>query len=143
MQKLNSKSAAGLAGDKNLSAAEVEQVIGSSSDASEDKVLARFKATIRHSPDQVLRYSRGGQPLWVASEGAAQECHIPLCENCGGKRIFEFQILPQLLLHLDLEEKMGEAGVDWGTLAVYACEKSCDVEGSRAYKQEFLYRQRT
>ena len=46
--------------------------------------------------------------------------------------IFSRQIMPHALnlLKNDL--------LDWGTLAVYTCSKSCDTEG---YVREFVYRQ--
>lgn len=39
-----------------------------------------------------MRYDRGGNPLWISAEGILNNDNIPKCENCGAKRIFEFQV---------------------------------------------------
>lgn len=41
---------------------------------------------------QVVRYSRGGSPLWVSSQHIPSDQEIPPC-TCGAKRIFEFQVV--------------------------------------------------
>lgn len=41
---------------------------------------------------QVLRYSRGGSPLWVSSQHVPSDNDIPPC-TCGAPRGFEFQVL--------------------------------------------------
>lgn len=97
----------------------------------EDKVFAHFRKRIGANPEQVLRYDRGGEPLWVAAEPKPTE--IPPCEFCNGPRQFEFQILPQLLYQLH------ENTLDWGTLVVYTCTNSCD--DGPDYKKEFIFKQ--
>uniref|UniRef100_A0A2M4BST4 Putative pcdc2/rp-8 programmed cell death protein 2 n=1 Tax=Anopheles marajoara TaxID=58244 RepID=A0A2M4BST4_9DIPT len=98
-------------------------------DQAEDKVFARFKKRTADAPDQVLRYERGGTPLWL-SPIVPQT--VPDCERCGSRRIFEFQVMPQLLSFLERDE------LDWGTLACYTCEASCNTEG---YAEEWIFRQ--
>ncbi|KAJ4429449.1 hypothetical protein ANN_21618 [Periplaneta americana] len=105
--------------------------------SSEDKQFLKFSERIKKSPEQILRYERSGEPLWISSNNIPKEGDIPCCEYCGGQRQFEFQILPQMLNYLDLDNT--EKSVDWGILAVYTCSKSCD--GIPAYKQEFLWKQ--
>lgn len=39
---------------------------------------------------QVIRYDRGGEPLWVSLENKPQD--IPPCPACGEAREFEFQV---------------------------------------------------
>nr|CAI5839134.1 unnamed protein product [Callosobruchus analis] len=75
-------------------------------------------------------YQRGGNPLWIAKKPLPT---IPRCENCGGPRRFEFQVMPQLLAFLH------ETTLDWGVLVVYTCDASCDVDGK--YKEEFVFKQ--
>lgn len=41
--------------------------------------------------------------------------------------------MPQLLNHLN------KPGIDWGIIAVYTCETSCDTNGE--YATEFVYKQ--
>eukprot|EP00062_Callorhinchus_milii_P009737 gi/632953986/ref/XP_007892720.1/ PREDICTED: programmed cell death protein 2 [Callorhinchus milii] len=102
----------------------------------EDKIFDIFKKKIALAPDQVLRYCRGGSPLWVSGENIPKDTDIPNC-SCGAKRIFEFQIMPQLLYYLKVDS-LGES-IDWGTLAVYTCEESCDH--GNEYTTEFLWKQ--
>jgi len=48
--------------------------------------------------------------LWAGDNFPAQES-IPNCEKCGAPRIFEFQIMPHLLHHLDVDS-VGQS-IDW------------------------------
>lgn len=41
---------------------------------------------------KVLRYCKGGSPLYVSAEHVLNEEDIPKCP-CGAKRIFEFQVM--------------------------------------------------
>lgn len=58
----------------------------------EDKQFCKFSSRIRRNPDQVLRYNRGGKPLWISSNHLPNEGDIPCCEYCGEHRQFEFQV---------------------------------------------------
>lgn len=97
----------------------------------EDKTFMAFQNRISCNKEQVLRYERGGEPLWIAKEPLPSI--IPNCENCDSERQFEFQIMPQMLTILK------EIEVDWGVLAIYSCKKSCDT--GIAYKKEFIFKQ--
>ncbi|KAM3876963.1 programmed cell death protein 2 [Diretmus argenteus] len=100
------------------------------------KVFQRFKKRIAPEPHQVLRYSRGGSPLWVSSQHIPSDQDIPPC-TCGAKRIFEFQVMPQLLNSLCVDS--AGASIDWGTLAVYTCSVSCNHDNH--YCPEFIWKQ--
>ncbi|XP_073729336.1 programmed cell death protein 2 [Misgurnus anguillicaudatus] len=102
----------------------------------DSKVFQRFKDCIANEPEQVLRYYKGGSPLWVSAEHVPKEEDIPKCP-CGAKRIFEFQIMPQLLNHLKVDRT--DASIDWGTVAIYTCMDSCD-QGTK-YSAEFIWKQ--
>lgn len=102
----------------------------------EDRIFAKFKKRIALAPDQVLRYGRGGSPLWVSGNNIPTDSDIPNCA-CGAKREFEFQVMPQLLNHLKVDH-LGES-LDWGTLVVYTCTQSCDP--GNAYILEFIWKQ--
>ncbi|NXU56863.1 PDCD2 protein, partial [Turnix velox] len=103
----------------------------------EDKIFHIFKEQVAAEPEQVIRYCRGGQgPIWVSRENIPEEKDIPNC-LCGAKRIFEFQIMPQLLNHLQVDS-LGES-IDWGTLVVYTCANSCG--GANDYLEEFIWKQ--
>ncbi len=90
------------------------------------------------------------------SSAAQGDYEAPVCEHCGAPRKFEFQIMPQLLYYLKvdsatnivapsnvetrakvaqnlsvpLEKAMSNAtdeDIEWGTLDVYTCSKSCEA----------------
>lgn len=102
----------------------------------DSKVVQKFKQRTSAEPHQVLRYDRGGAPLWVSSQHKPLEENIPRCP-CGAKRIFEFQVMPQLLIHLKVDST--DASIDWGTLLVYTCADSCQQDNK--YVPEFIWKQ--
>jgi pre-rRNA-processing protein TSR4 len=109
-----------------------------------DRAVMRFRGAVANSPDQVLRYSAGGKPLWISGEHLPGADLPPKCEVCGSERQFEFQVMPQMLFYLELDEDKapGEQSVDWGVLAVYSCKGSCDGDATTfAYKSEYIFRQ--
>ena len=67
--------------------------------------------------------------------------------RCGAARRFEFQVLPTLVNHLDVDSELNSA-IDFGSIAVYTCSRSCapaasdgtrgmNVDGkSEAYAEE-------
>lgn len=104
--------------------------------------------------------------LWISSRN--KPTSIPRCGRCNSERRFEFQVMPQLLNDLlikrrrmpnsgekspeNKEEDEDEDHLDWGTLLVYSCPRSCPVEEdqdssssegpvSSNYVQEFIYHQ--
>ncbi|XP_027577144.1 programmed cell death protein 2 isoform X1 [Pipra filicauda] len=103
----------------------------------EDKIFQMFKEKVAAEPEQIIRYCRGGEgPIWVSGENRPEEKDIPNC-LCGAKRIFEFQIMPQLLNYLQVDS-LGES-IDWGTLVVYTCANNCG--GAHEYLEEFIWKQ--
>ncbi|XP_078720528.1 programmed cell death protein 2 [Lampetra fluviatilis] len=108
-------------------------------ESADDRAFRLFKERIARDPKQVLRYSREGQPLWVSSEHVATASDIPAC-SCGSPRSFEFQVMPQLLSELQVDSL--SASIDWGTLVVYTCSRSCTPrDGPHAYVSEFVWKQ--
>lgn len=128
-------SASGKTGELNdVSEKELDKYFGSAA-ATEDKVFQQFKKIISAEPDQVIRYQRGGEPLWIANVENTVKSQLeglPSCTQCGGPRQFEFQIMPQMLVQLSDEH------LDWGILAVYTCLRSCQIEG---YVEEHVVKQ--
>nr|XP_043621654.1 programmed cell death protein 2 [Erigeron canadensis] len=106
-------------------------------DEGDAKSWAYFRKRTARAPDQVLRYSRyeTAKPLWPMLSGRPSNVDIPKCTSCGGHRVFEFQILPQLLYYFDV--KNDSNSLDWATIVVYTCEASCN--GGLAYKEEFAW----
>lgn len=58
----------------------------------EDKTFSRFKKCIEQHPDQVLRYDRCGEPLWISSKNCLDSSNVKNCKLCNGPRVFEFQV---------------------------------------------------
>lgn len=58
----------------------------------EDVAFGKFKKRIALNNDQVLRYNRGGVPLWISSKNTLDDQQVPPCELCQSKRVFEFQV---------------------------------------------------
>lgn len=103
-----------------------------------DKYFQKFIKECQNDPTQVIRYKRKGQVLWIAdTENIVKEQleNIPKCELCGEQRQFEFQIMPQMLNYLE------DANIDWGTIAVYTCPKSCALPADKGYIEEFCIKQ--
>ena len=91
--------------------------------------LSRFHLRLRRTdPTQVLRYcfDEGAEPLWPSVSDAPErdERTVPPCPRCGSPRRFEFQVLPTLVNHLDVDSELNSA-VDFGSIAVYTCARSC------------------
>lgn len=101
----------------------------------DNRSWASFQERISRAPEQILRYSNSGQakPLWPVSGGRPSRLDIPKCSYCGGTRIFELQVLPQLLYFFNVDNT--EGSLDWATIVIYTCEQSC--HGDIAYKEEF------
>ncbi|KAL2634346.1 hypothetical protein R1flu_005825 [Riccia fluitans] len=120
-------------GREQFSSKDVQDVEESSA---EEQHWAAFQARVSKTPEQVIWYLRSAaaKPLWPRLDGQPKVTDIPVCSRCGGERIFEFQILPQLLYFFKIKDDPDS--LDWGTIAVYSCAKSCPVEG---YCEEFAW----
>jgi len=110
---------------KDLPAEEWEDV---ESGQPEDKASEKFNKRIRRAPQQIIRYDRRGAPLLVTFTTPLSA--PPPCPACGAQRTFEFQVMPQLLSLLGLgSDPLAEGGVDWGSIYVFTCDRSCEIEG--------------
>lgn len=109
-------------------------------DTEVDKAFLNFQKVIKREPDQILRYARGegSKPLWVNSKQILEEKDVPRCRYCGGERVYEFQILPQLLYTLKIEDRPDP--MEWANLVAFTCKNSCVKEGV-TYYEEVLFRQ--
>lgn len=106
----------------------------------EQRCFAAFQARIATAPDQVLRYcgDEGARPL-LATPGEPPA--PPPCPRCGASRRFEFQVMPQLLSYLEQNDE-DPGALDWATIAVYTCSKSCSIAGGDdAYAEEHVWLQ--
>lgn len=85
-----------------------------------------FRLASRFESKQCIRYDRKGAPLWYSDKGRPS-LSVPNCQHCGSRRIFEFQVMPQVIDVGHFED------VDFGALYVFTCENSC---GEGAYFAE-------
>jgi pre-rRNA-processing protein TSR4 len=110
----------------------------------EDRILRGFQDRLRRLPRQVIRYARGGAPLWSAPDKSKKSgkkvWSVPPCEHCQQARTFEFQVLPSILETLEVDNHGGNRanqtmglddmltdGMNFGSIAVFACNNSaCD-----------------
>ena len=93
-----------------------------------DPSVVTFLARIAREPSQVLRYDRGGRPLWHGSHGRPPKSWPPRCP-CGAVREFEFQVMPQLLHYFRMESQAG-LDLDFATILVATCAEGCGAAGA-------------
>ena len=124
-----------------------------------DTTFQRFCDRLSHNPLQVLRYEFGGTPLLyadndavagyftkhtaTATKGAKVQTtpkQLPRCETCGGKRVFEVQLVPGAISALeDDDDAIGvEEGMEWGTVIVGVCEANCAEAGQVVFREEWI-----
>eukprot|EP01135_Chromosphaera_perkinsii_P005842 Nk52_evm2s368 gene=Nk52_evmTU2s368 len=128
-----------------------EGYFDSAQEKMEDKTFKAFQSRIAIEPEQIARYERAGMPLLVSDceDKDTLFKKVNSCKHCGGEMVFEFQVLPQLLYFLKVEQQteMGDVGkgmsttaIDWGTLMVFTCSQSCSA-GTDSYVTEGIVRQ--
>ncbi|CAJ1942218.1 unnamed protein product [Cylindrotheca closterium] len=93
----------------------------------EDRILLGFQDRLRRAPRQVVRYAPGGIPMWSIPTEAPT---VPSSPD-GNPRSFECQLLPPLLLTLNVDKFSGAEqsesgingmlsdGMNWGSVAVF------------------------
>lgn len=98
----------------------------------DDPVFRCFMKVIKSNSHQVVRYCRDDvNPLWYCKSNILYSKDIR-CNNCGGRRIYEFQIMPYIFTLY--KEIMNH---DIGTIVVYTCD--CNIQVA----EEYVYVQRT
>ncbi|KAM8983146.1 programmed cell death protein 2-like [Ara ararauna] len=127
LEQLMSESFAGEGGNEKYEKSEVK---------SRDHRFHKFMKRISLCPEQILRYSWGGQPLFITRPPDNFNKCIPACSNCGSNRIFEFQLMPALVSMLQSDSGLS---VEFGTALVYTCERSCWPTDHRTPLEEFIF----
>jgi len=73
--------------------------------------------------------SRSGSQRGATNSSSSSSASLPAelrCERCGSRRRLEAQIMPNLLTEMNVESfDPSDPGMDWTTLDLYTCEKSC------------------
>lgn len=100
-----------------------------------DAVFLRFMKKISLCPQQILRYCRGGCPLFISEPPCNVAQMVSACDACGASRTFELQLMPALVSLL--QTRGGSGGqVEFGTVLVYTCRNSCWTAGSKSALEE-------
>ncbi|NXL44332.1 PDD2L protein, partial [Podilymbus podiceps] len=127
LEQLMSKSFAGEGNNEKYEKSEVK---------SRDHTFHKFIKRISACHAQILRYSWGSQPLFITCPPADMNKCIPACGNCGSNRIFEFQLMPALVSMLQSDSDLS---VEFGTVIVYTCERSCWPTNHQTPLEEFIF----
>uniref|UniRef100_A0A8C8X348 Programmed cell death 2 like n=1 Tax=Panthera leo TaxID=9689 RepID=A0A8C8X348_PANLE len=98
-----------------------------------DKIFYKFMKRIAACQEQILRYSWSGEPLFLTCP-TSEITEPPACSYCGVRRIFEFQLMPALVSMLR-STNLG-LSVEFGTILIYTCEKSCWPENCQTPMEE-------
>ncbi|XP_072290653.1 programmed cell death protein 2-like isoform X2 [Eucyclogobius newberryi] len=102
-----------------------------------DAVFARFMKKISVCSEQILRYCRSGKPLFISEPPANMSQVVLACFSCGGPRTFELQLMPALVSLLKGEGL--EMQLEFGTVLVYTCLKSCWMSDTKEAVEEFCF----
>ncbi|KAI8638001.1 programmed cell death protein 2 [Parasitella parasitica] len=115
-----------------------------------DKHFQRFTERVEHAPSQCVRYEFNGQPLFYSAlRPQDQQLITSPCKYCKGPRVFEFQLMPNILSILPTTEFASKesapkpihaqvkqidtktvldswnVGMEFGTILVFVCQKDC------------------
>lgn len=112
-----------------------------------DIAFEEFRTRLSRCSDQVLRYQRGGVPIFM-NPCNTLDLTVPNCAECGTRKVMEMQVLSTVLYFLRVHEfarkstKATDAtdyGVDFGTLTVYTCPKGCANKAGGPVRDEFVF----
>ncbi|XP_004600770.2 programmed cell death protein 2-like [Sorex araneus] len=103
-----------------------------------DKIFYKFMKRISVCQEQILRYSWSGEPLFLTCPPSVVS-DLPACSHCGGQRTFEFQLMPALVSVLSGAHS--GLSVEFGTVLIYTCEKSCWPLNHQTPMEEFCVMQ--
>ncbi|GLG94755.1 Programmed cell death protein 2-like [Gryllus bimaculatus] len=97
-----------------------------------DKMFHHFVSKIQQCAGQILRYCRdGGGPLLLYPEP-----NVPTrCQHCRGEMVFELQIIPTLVSRLQLQGVHGGTHLEFGTVLVFCCKRSCWAPGEKTREE--------
>ncbi|XP_072029783.1 programmed cell death protein 2-like isoform X2 [Amphiura filiformis] len=99
-----------------------------------DKYFHKFSKKLALCPEQCIRYSLNGSPLFLTSPNQSN-LSIPCCDHCGASRIFELQLMPGMVSLLKVSHD-ADISIEFGVVLVYTCRDSC-WGSSRHYLPEY------
>ncbi|KAI8977137.1 programmed cell death protein 2 [Mycotypha africana] len=115
-----------------------------------DKQFKKFTERVEYAPSQCVRYDFNGQPLFYSAlQPQQQQIASRRCPHCNSPRVFEFQLMPNILSVLPITEYASKeqsvnqeeqkqqqqtkktlldswnVGMEFGTVLVFVCQKDC------------------
>ncbi|KAM6223719.1 programmed cell death protein 2-like [Rhynchocyon petersi] len=102
------------------------------------KMFYKFMKRISACQEQIMRYSWDGEPLFLSCP-SPEFSELPTCSYCGAQRIFEFQLMPELVSML--RSAYPDLSVEFGIILIYTCEKSCWPQNHQTPLEEFCIKQ--
>lgn len=104
-----------------------------------DAVFFRFMKTVSVCPQQILRYWRHSEPLFISKPPSKMSRVVSACRSCGEPRTFELQLMPALVSLLQRKDCRSVNKLEFGTVLVYTCTNSCWTAGSCCPVEEFCF----
>jgi len=140
-----------------------------------DEVFSRFIKRVECEGEQCIRYELGGNPLPYHADVVFQRLFptlqpgvvkrafssssLPKCSRCGSDRVFECQLMPNMINILGsasakgstlpskaisdeerrkaVEKELKErSGMEWGTAMVFSCAADCCPDGKEHLAEE-------
>lgn len=113
-----------------------------------DKQFKKFSERVEFAPAQCVRYDFNGQPLFYSAlRPQDQQLVSSPCKYCGGPRVFELQLMPNVLSILPITEHATaheqpqqnksmdpkalldswSVGMEFGSVLVFVCQKDCHL----------------
>jgi pre-rRNA-processing protein TSR4 len=114
-----------------------------------------IEASFQKEPKRIAEVL-GEQILWFGSGAKLASALVPVCPRCGDPRLFEFQVMPQLIYYLcrtpETTDDVSDAAASWkstvidandpravldfSTIVVWTCPRDCFVSESVAVQKE-------
>ncbi|KAG9475144.1 hypothetical protein GDO78_003549 [Eleutherodactylus coqui] len=99
----------------------------------QELVFHKFLKKISPCRQQILRYSWNGNPLYMSPPDLTSQS--PSCPRCGAQRVYEFQLMPALVAML--QGSKADVLLEFGTVLIFTCERSCWEDCDKIPVQEF------
>ena len=112
---------------------EVQKLLGFS------ETFAQFQKRIERPgcSGQMLRYHRGGMALRYEAKPNSES--IEKCPFCNGERMFELQIMPQVVTLLEKSfSDDPQFEISWATISIYVCSKECREGKADVWREELV-----
>ncbi|CAO3704030.1 unnamed protein product [Rhizopus stolonifer] len=107
-----------------------------------DKHFKKFTERVELEPSQCVRYEFAGHPLFYSALRPQQQQQIVTpCKYCKGPKVFEFQLMPNVLSILPTTEyatdnvkpentkqsvmESWSVGMEFGSILAFVCQKDC------------------